>query len=82
MESEPSLSSSSSEMWPPAAGPVAIPRQAFMHIVRTWGAVTAGWRAVAAGNARLTKVRIALYISYGGWPSVDTCVAVRRKRKP
>ena len=53
-----------------------------MHIVRTWGAVTAGWRAVAAGNARLTKVRIALYISYCGWPSVDTCEAVRRKKNP
>ena len=65
MESEPSLSSSSSEMWPPAAGPVAIARQAFMHIVCTWGAVSARWPAVVAGNARLTKVRIALYISYG-----------------
>ena len=62
-------------MWPPAAGPVAIPRQTLSHIDCTFGAVAACWPTVTAGAARFTKVRRALYIVR---LAVDA-VAVRRK---
>ena len=35
-------------MWPPAAGPVAIPRQTLSHIDCTFGAVAACWPTAEA----------------------------------
>ena len=66
-------------MWPPAAGPVAIRGGRSAHIVRTWGAVTAGWRAVPQEMRVSQGSNSAVHLLWQ-LASVDTCVAVRRKK--